>query len=307
MTGIHSALEDYLTVRRSLGHKLAGAEYLLRQFLAYLDRAGAAGITTELAVTWATLPRASAVYHAQRLSAVRGFASWLHSIDPLTEIPPAGVLPARPARAVPYIYRDDEITAIMAAAGRLRHPMSQCTYQALVGLLASTGLRVSEAIGLDRGDVRPGDGLVRVTRAKFGKSREVPQHPSAAVALGRYAERRDEICPRPQAGSFLLSSAGTRLAYRTALWVFQHLLQLAGVHAGPGQPHPRIHGLRHTFAVVTLIGWYRAGAEVPALLPVLSTYLGHTDPKSTYWYLSATPELLALAAGRLEQASGEAR
>jgi integrase/recombinase XerD len=286
MSGIRQALEDYLRVRRSLGHKLDGAEYLLRQFLDWLEQAGAATITTDLALAWAALPGASDVYHAQRLSAVRGFASWLRATDPLAQVPPAGLLPARPARALPYLYSPEEITAIMEAAGRLRHPASRHAYRALVGLLASTGLRVSEAISLDRADVMARDGLLRVTRSKFGKSREVPLHPSAAAALEQYAQRRDELFPRPQAASFLLSSTGKRLVYRTVQWVFGRLLDLAGVHAGPAQPRPGIHSLRHSFAVATLAGWYRDGADVAALLPLLSTYMGHVDPKSTYYYYS---------------------
>lgn len=300
MSGLHDALDGYLTVRRALGHKLTGGEYLLRQFLGYLDQAGAATITTDLALAWALLPAASDVYHAQRLSAVRGFASWLHASDPLTQVPPSRLLPARPARKLPYLYRPEEITAIMAAAGRLRlHPASRLTYPALVGLLASTGIRVSEAIALQRGDVMADEGLLRVTRAKFGKQREVPLHPSAASALGEYARCRDELFPRPKAGAFLLGPSGSPLAYTTVVGTFRRLLELAGVHAGPGQPPPLIHSLRHTFAVATLTGWYRDGADVPALLPLLSTYMGHVDPRSTYYYLQAFPELLALAAARL--------
>ena len=307
MSGIGEQLEDYLRVRRSLGHQLTGAEYLLRQFLAYLEQAGAASITTDLALAWAVLPGASAVYHAQRLSAARGFASWLRAADPRTQVPPARLLTARPTRTLPYLYGPAEITGIAEAAWRLRHPASRHAYHALTGLLASTGLRVSEAISLERDDVMTGEGLVRVSRSKFGKSREVPLHPSAAAALGSYAQHRDELFPRPQAAAFLLSSRGTPLAYRTVLWVFGRLLGLAGVHARPGQLRPTIHGLRHTFAVTTLTGWYRDGADVPALLPLLSTYMGHVDPKSTYYYLQATPELLALVAGRLQDARGEAR
>ena len=306
MSGLHDALDGYLTVRRALGHKLTGAEYLLRQFLDWLDEAGAATITTDLALAWALQPAASAVYHAQRLSAVRGFASWLHSSDPLTQVPPAGLLPARPARPLPYLYRPEEITAIMGAASRLRlHPASRCAYPALVGLLASTGLRVSEAISLQRGDVMTGERLVRVTRSKFGKSREVPLHPSAAAALEQYARCRDELFPRPPAGAFLLGPAGSPLAYTTVAGAFRRLLDLAGVQAGTGQPRPGIHSLRHSFAVATLTGWYRDGADVGSLLPLLSTYMGHADPRSTYYYLQACPELLALAAARLQDAPGE--
>jgi len=308
MTGIHAALEDYLLIRRSLGHKLAGAEYLLRRFLAFLAEAGATRVTTDLAITWATLPQgASAVYLAQRLSAVRCFASWLQSLDPGTEVPPAGLLTGGTARAVPYLYTDGEVTAIMAAAQHLRHPMRRCTYQTLIGLLASTGLRVGEAIRLDRGDVCPGPDLVRVVGSKFGKSREVPLHPATVQALRRYGHRRDELCPQPRADSFFLSATGTRLVCRTVQSAFHSLLRHAGLGAGTGRRGPRIHGLRHTFATNTLAGWYQAGADVPALLPLLSTYMGHTDPKSTYWYLSATPELLGLAARRLEDAFEGAR
>ncbi len=304
MTELRSALQDYLAVRRALGHDLAGAQYLLEQFLGFLDQSGAAGVTTDLAIAWATLPAGtSAVYQAQRLSAVRGFASWLQSIDPSAEVPPADIFPARPARAVPYLYTREEIAALMAATQNLRYPMRRCTYHALVGLLASTGLRVGEAIRLDRADVCLDLGLVRVLRSKFGRSREVPLHPSTVEALGRYARQRDQLCPQPRSASFFLTMDGTRLVYRTVHHVFDRMLHHAGLGSTPpGRPGPRIHGLRHTFAVSTLTGWYRAGADVPALLPLLSTYLGHTDPRSTYWYLSATPELLALAACRLEDA-----
>ena len=164
---------------------------------------------------------------------------------------------------------------------------------------------MSEAISLQRGDVMTGERLVRVTRSKFGKSREVPLHPSAAAALEEYARHRDELFPRPQAGAFLLGPAGSPLPYTTVAGAFRRLLDLAGVHAGPGQPRPGIHSLRHTFAVATLTGWYRDGADVASLLPLLSTYMGHTDPRSTYYYLQACPELLALAAARLQDAPGE--
>src|SRR5258707_8415322 len=150
----------------------------------------------------------------------------------------------------------------MEAAGLLRHPASRCAYPVLVGLLASTGLRVSEAISLGRGDVTASEGLVRVTRSKFGKSREVPLHPSAAAALGSYAQRRDELFPRPQAGSFLLSSAGAPLVYRTVLWVFGRLLVLAGGHARARPPPPRIHRLRHSFALSALAGGVLRGPGV---------------------------------------------
>jgi integrase/recombinase XerD len=246
MTGLDAALEDYLAVRRVLGHKLAGAEYLLRKFTAYLDQAGATTVTAGLAIAWATLPAGtSAVYQAQRLSAVRGFASWLQSTNPSAEVPPAGVLTARAARAVPYLYTGDEVTALMAAAHSLRYPLRRLTYEALVGLLATAGLRVGEAIRLDRNDVCFDPGLVRVIASKFGKSREVLLHPSAVEALRSYAERRHQLCPEPKADSFFLSATGERLVYRSALSVFHRLIRHAGLGPRSERCRPRIHDLRH--------------------------------------------------------------
>ena len=287
MTDIHGALKDYLVVRRALGHKLVGAEYLLEQFLTYLDRSGASTITTDLALDWATLPvGTSAVYQAQRLSAVRCFASWLQSIEASTEVPPSDILTARPARSVPYLYTDDEIAAIMAATQSLRYPMRRCTYEGLIGLLVTTGLRIGEAIRLDRGDVCFSSGLVRVLESKFNKSREVPLHESTVQALRRYSERRDELCPEPKAPSFFLTMTGTRLVYRSVLSVFKRLLAHAGLDVCSGRGGPRIHDLRHLFATNTLVDWHRAGVDVQAMLPLLSTYMGHVDPKSTFWYYS---------------------
>ncbi len=287
MTGLHAALEDYLTVRRALGHKLAGAEYLLRRFIAFADQAGATTVTTGLAIAWATLPAdASTVYRAQRLSAVRRFAAWLQTTDPSAEVPPAGALTGRATRAVPYLYTSAEVTAIMAAARSLRYPMRRCTYETLVGLLASSGLRIGEAIRLDRDDVRPGPGLVRVVESKFGKSREVPLHPSTAEALRRYGEHRDQLCPEPKAEAFFLSATGERLVYRSVLSVFRRLIRHAGLGPRSERCRPRIHDFRHGFATSTLLDWHRAGMDVQALLPLLSTYMGHVDPKSTYWYYS---------------------
>jgi integrase len=303
MSEMHRALEDYLAVRRALGHKLVGPEYLLEQFLAFLDQAGAKRVTTELAVAWATLPTgASAVYQAQRLSAVRRFASWLQSIEPSTEVPPTDILTARPRRAVPYLYTDDEVAAIMAATQSLGSPMRRCTYEALIGLLVTTGLRVGEAIRLDRDDVCSGPDLVRVLRSKFDRSREVPLHPSTAQALRCYGQRRDELCPGPRSAGFFLNGTGTRLRYCNVHWVFQKLLRNAGLGACSGRGGPRMHDFRHTFATNTLLDWHRASADVQAMLPLLSTYMGHVGPESTFWYLSATPELLGLAARRLEEA-----
>lgn len=301
MSELRSALRDYLRVRRALGHKLNQSERLLGQFVSYCEQAGISTVTTAVAVAWATLPiGADPSWWGQRLSMVRCFATWLQTLDPATEVPPTDILTGRPRRAVPYLYTDAEVSAIMAAASRLRSPIQRHTYRALVGLLAVTGLRVGELIRLDRDDVCLGSGLVRVIRSKFNKSREVPLHPGSVKALQRYVQHRDRLCPRPRSESFFLSTVGTRLTYSRVRSTFQKLAREAGLRPRSGVCRPRIHDLRHSLACKILIGWYRDGVDVQARLPLLSTWLGHIKPESTYWYLSAVPELLGLASRRLE-------
>ena len=178
--------------------------------------------------------------------------------------------------------------------------MPAATHETLIGLLAATGLRIGEAIRLDRADINWADAVLTIRESKFGKTRMVPVLDSTLTSLERYARTRDRLCPQATTACFFASTTGTRLIYACAGRMFRRLRDRAGVGAGADHP-PRIHDLRHTFAVATLLGWYRAGEDVEARLPILSTYLGHRDPRSTYWYLSAAPELLALAADRLEQ------
>lgn len=301
MTELRAALQDYLTVRRALGYKLTQTARLLGQFVAYCEQSGISVITTEVAVAWATLPAgADTSWWAQRLSNLRCFAMWVQTLDPATEIPPTGILTGRPRRAVPYLYTDADVVAIMHAAQGLRRPLQQHTYQAMVGLLAVTGLRAGEAIRLNRDDVCLDTGLVRVITSKFNKSREVPLHPSAVHALSRYGEHRNQLCPEPKSDAFFLSTTGTRLSYSRVRSTFATLTREAGLRPGPGRRRPRMHDLRHSLACQTLIGWYRDGLDVQARLPLLSTWLGHVKPENTYWYLSAVHELLALAARRVE-------
>jgi integrase len=299
---LRQALTDYLTVRRALGFRLARAEALLDQFVEYLDAHQAGTVTIEHAVAWATLPAdADPWWWALRLSPVRGFATYLHSLDPSTQVPPAGLIPARHGRATPYLYSDTDLTALLAAAGRISRPLPAASYQTLLGLLAVTGMRVGEAISLDRADLDPDAGLLQVREGKFGKSRLLPLHPSTVTTLAGYLRTRDQLLPQPATPALLISARGTRLRYNHVWETVHRLIHNAGLgSAGPAGGPPRIHDLRHSFAVATVLGWYRDGADVQALLPRLSTYLGHTDPKHTYWYLSAAPELLALAEQRLE-------
>ena len=301
MSASSAELDRYLATRRALGFKLARAELLLAQFLRHLQTIGADTITTENAVAWASLPAdAASSWWGQRLSVVRAFARHLHAIDPVHEVPPAGLLPARSPRAVPYLYSDADIAALMAAARELRSPLRAATFETLVGLLAVSGLRIGEALRLDRDDVDLDEGVLRVRQTKFNKSREVPLHLSTVNALAAYARRRDELGPRPRDPSFFVSVAGTRVLYCNAHLGWLDLVRRAGLQPRSTSCRPRPHDLRHSFAVRTLLGWYRDGVDVEAHLPLLSTYLGHVHPANTYWYLSAAPELLALVAARLD-------
>jgi integrase/recombinase XerD len=296
---LSSALADYLQLRRALGFTLERPASLLASFVEFADAEGAGYVTTGLAMSWAAQPAgADRSWHGARLSAVRQFARYLQALDPRTQIPPAGMLPGRSRRAEPYLYSAAEITALMTAAGAIRPPMRAATYQTLIGLLAVTGMRVGEAISADRRDADLDGGVITV-RGKFGKSRQVPLHPSTVTALDAYARTRDENIPRPGTPAFFVSLAGTRLIYKNVHFTYHQLTRAAGLRPRSARCRPRIHDLRHSFAVTTLISWYRDGGDVAARLPLLSAYLGHTEPGSTYWYLEAAPELLTLAAARL--------
>lgn len=301
MTGaLDRAVTDYLAVRRSLGYKLARPEKLLAQFTAYLERAGAITVTTEHAVAWAVLPGGDPAWHSYRLAVVRGFAAWLRTADPAAEIPPTGLIPSRRQRATPYLYTDGEVAALIAAASSLRFPLRTATYQVLIGLLAATGMRVGEAIALDRGDTDLDAGVLTVRNGKHGKSRLVPVHDSTARALRDYLRLRDRLCSGACTSAVLVSPAGTRLLYCNVHATWKKLAVSAGLRPRSGTCRPRIHDLRHSFAVRTMLDAYESGLDGQVTLAALSTYLGHVDPKATYWYLSASPELMAAAGRRLD-------
>jgi integrase/recombinase XerD len=315
MTDFRAAAADYLTIRRAMGYKLGYQGQMLEQFVAYLDAAGAERLTIRHALTWAKQPPSAArAWWAVRLSTVRAFARYLSTLDPATEIPPAGLIRTPSHRVVPYIYTADDIGGLLAAAGRLPTAHRADTYQTLIGLVAVTGMREGEAVRLDRDDVDLEQGLLTIRDSKFGKSRQIPVHPSTVAALTGYATRRDARRPRhdgrrkrhaPSRASFFTSTTGTRLLRDNVSTVFACLVRDAGLVGSGHQRRPRLHDLRHSFAVHTLIRWYRQGLDVEQRLPLLSTYLGHIAPKSTYWYLTAVPELLELIADRLD-ASTEA-
>ncbi|MGH2985766.1 MAG: tyrosine-type recombinase/integrase [Solirubrobacterales bacterium] len=306
MSALDRALADYLATRRALGYELCRAEKLLAQFLAYLKERGAETITTDHALAWAMLPGGSASWLSFRLSAVRGFAAYLKTIDPACELPAAELLPGRSQRATPYVYCDDQIAALIEAAGTLATAHRSATYRTLIALLAVTGMRVGEAIRLDRAEIDWRSGLIRVRGAKFGKSRELPLDPSATGALRRYLRRRDRPTSAAGIDAVFVSGAGTRLLYTNVQPTFRRLAAHAGIEARSASCRPRLHDLRHTFAVRTILDAYRdRDGDVGPRLALLSTYLGHVDPSKTYWYLSAAPELMELAAARLERHLGD--
>jgi len=300
LSPLRQALADYLTLRRALGYKLDKTELLLRQFVTFAEERDETHVRTETALAWATLPvGAAAIWTSRRLAEVRLFATHLHTLDQRSEVPPADLLPAQVRRATPYLYRPQEIAALMQATGQLRGSHAQATYRTLIGLLATTGMRIGEAIGLDRDDFDAGRGIVTIRHGKFDKARALPLHPTTVAALQNYLRRDDR--PRSAGMSpLLINSRGKRLHYGTVHWVFHKLLQHCGIAARSAVCRPRIHDLRHSFAVGTIVGGYRSG-DPGSRLAVLSTYLGHADPGATYWYLSAAPELLGLAGERLER------
>lgn len=305
MNALDQHLKDYLALRRALGFKLVSEGQLLREFVAFADAAGQRTITTQFALEWARRPASgSPNYLSRRLRAVRSFARYLRALDPTCEIPPIELLPASKYRPSPYLYSDEQVLALMTAAGGLHPPLRAATFRTLIGLLACTGLRIGEAIRLDREDLDPARGVLTIRDSKFGKSREVLLHESAVRALLDYGELRDRLRAHAKAPSFFITTRGSRLTHPTVYGPFRALLEQAGVRHPSPSKRPRVHDLRHSLAVKTLVGWYRDGGDVAARMPLLSTYLGHVDPAATYWYLSAAPELLGLAAERLERASG---
>jgi integrase len=293
-------LDDYLRLRRGLGFQLGRHGEVLPRFVAYLDARGATTVTVDLAVAWARLPVGIKPITVDfRLSAVRGFARYLHAIDPDHQVPPPGLLAAPRRRPAPYIYTPDQIAEVLRTTRLLQPPLRAATYRTLLGLLAATGMRLGEAFALTRRDVDLVEGLVTVRHAKFDRMRLVPLHASVTAALRSYVTERDRLCPTASCDRFFVSVTGRPLRRGEADCLFRDITTLIGLRTDA--VHPRIHGLRHTFAVQTLIDGHRNGADVSALLPVLSTYLGHVEPANTYWYLTAVPELMQLAAAVLER------
>jgi len=302
MTDLRSALERYLSMRKGLGYKYQHQTRRLANFVSFMEKRKATTITTKLAMEWATLPPDRHASWALRLTDVRCFARHIANIDPKTEVPPAGILPGL-KRAKPYVYSNAEIDALLAAAMALppQDGLRRWTYHCLFGLIAVTGMRLSEAIGLQRDDVDLDLGVLTVRQTKFGKSRLVPLHPTTRAALRNYAERRDAHLGSHCGPHFFVAERGGRLLHQYVHRVFWRLSREIGLRRPGDRTGPRVHDFRHRFAIQTLLNCYREGTDVEKKLPALSTYLGHTCVRDTYWYLSACPELMQEAARRLDR------
>jgi integrase/recombinase XerD len=306
MSTLSTHVDEYLRLRRALGFKLEREGQWLAQLAAYVEAAGAATLTSELAIAWAR-QRASAGPNgwAKRLGVARRFAAYLQTIIPATEVPPPGVFPARRHRPTPYLWSQQDIGRLLAGARALRPALRAATHEAIFGLLASSGMRIGEVVGLQRGDVDLDAGVITIREAKFDRSRLVPLHPTVTEALSRYVAERDRLCPRPRSTAFFLSSIGTALDRSGVGKTLRQITTTMGIRTETVRP--RVHDLRHSFAVRTLIEWQRCGVSVDERVGILSTYLGHISPADTYWYLSAAPELMDLAAQRLYLRFGAGR
>ncbi len=308
MTTFMHRLEHYVAYRRRYGIDGTAIEVILRPFAAFADAEGAEWITVELFLQWkARFGTAGTVTWRHRLSMVRGFTAWLKVSDPRTEVPPLGLIRKGGKRPPPYIYSDDEIVQIIAEAARLRSPLGLrgMTHATLFGLLAVTGLRLGEALGLNDRDVDVDAAVLHVGSAKNGKSRFVPITDCTAGHLAAYRGVRNRVLGTGPV-AFFTGDSGQRLPISTAQKNFARIRQAIGLRkdqVGRRMPRsgPRIHDLRHTMATKTIVDWFRQGRDIDLEMYKLSTYLGHTDPSGTYWYIEAVPELLQLASERGEQ------
>lgn len=305
MTTLRVAVQQYLALRRGLGFKLSKAGRMLLNFVTFLKQHHASVITSRLALEWAQQPSTvQPATKAQRLCIVRGFARYRSATDPRTEIPPESLLPYRAKRAKPYLYSEQEIRSLLRAALKLpaNGELRPWTYYCLFGLLSVTGLRLGEARNLELQDVDLQAGILTIRGAKFGKSRLVPLHESTCRVLADYLARRERHWARRVVSSYLfVSNWGNRLDVGEIHRTFYAISRQIGLR-GPTDSHgPRLHDLRHRFAAMTLLRWYRAGEDAERRLPTLSTYLGHVHVSDTFWYLSAWPELMQEAMTRLER------
>ena len=301
---LRTLIDDYLAMRRALGFKLDGAGRLLFAFADYLDAGEGQRITVEHALRFATTSSAcSPRTQALKLSSIRLFTRWAQLLDPTIEVPPTRLLPARVTRQAPFLYTDAQLRALLEAADELRPQFRAVTFRTLISLQAATGIRTGEAISLDLSDIDHVQGTLTVT-GKYGKTRLLPLHPTVAEALVGYLDTRSQLLPAAHCPALLINMRGARLGRSTIHPTFRGLAAQAGLTAHSSASRPRLHDLRHTFAVNTMLDAYRSGDDPAASLPLLATWLGHAEPRDTYWYLTGTAELMAAATARLERPAG---
>ena len=298
---IQCRLEAYLELRRSLGFVICYAAYALKELLQYVQAKGLSWpIQSQTILDWiaAAAPHCGPAGQRARLIHARGFLRHLKASFPETEVPPPGIL-APVIRPKPYLYTPEETAGLLQATHLLwpSGSLQQLTLYTLIGLLASTGLRAGESIHLALADVQL-DAVpphLEVRHAKFYKSRLVPIHPTTVEQLRRYLVERNRARLSQPSNAFFLSGRGRPLSYKMLHRTFARIARAAGIKKTDGQRGPCLHSFRHGFAVARLLAWYRAGLDVSSWLPHLSVYLGHLNKEETYWYLTATPELLTAA------------
>lgn len=309
-TKLATWVDSYLTDRRHAGFalKIEGAQ--LMRFARFADQIGHRGtLTVKLAVQWASSsPSGKALTAARRIEVLRPFASYCRQFDVATEIPPRSLFGQAHRRLTPHIFTQEEILDLLQACERLLPAggLRGATCAAVFGLIASTGLRISEATTLSRVDVDLGQRLIHIHGTKFGKSRYVPLHPTTATALRRYEQRRDLDPAASNTNAFFVFDYGRSASTSGVEYAFKLLRATLGWHARGDHPQPRVHDLRHTFVCHRLQEWYAQGLEIDRAILALSTYIGHAKITDTYWYVTATPELLAIAAKRLASRNGGA-
>lgn len=295
---LRSATADYLTERRARGYRLADHDWLLAAFLDGLEASGAVGICVADALAFAQArPETDRRWQATRLHAVRGLASYVHTRDPsAAELIPTGLIPAKVTRSIPYLYSADQTATLMSKAAAMSPPLLAASIHTLIGLLATTGLRSGEAVRLDVDDLCVERRLLTVV-GKYSKQRLVPLHPTTVEALLDYQQlRATRAAPT---GALLVGARGGRLNLNQARAAFRSVVDGCNLPTRPGCGRPRLHDFRHTFAVTSLIDAHREGTDVDARVAVLATYLGHVDPINTYWYLTASPELMNIVSERI--------
>lgn len=307
-TDLRQAAADYLRLRRSFGYKLADHDWLIAGFLDHLAEIGSTTITIGDALAFAQVPAVtSRRWHATRLDVIRGFSAFVHASDPdAAELIPPGLIYARVSRRIPYLYSEEQIRALMSWAEVLRPAIFGATMSTFIGLIAATGIRSGEAIEVDIEDLS-GDRHTMTVTGKCGRKRLVPLHSSTMAALNGYLRLRATAAPAPQTGPLFVGCRGARLNKNTARAAFRQIADAADLPVNPGAAPPRLHDLRHTFAVNSVIDAHRQGTDVDARIAVLATYLGHVDPVYTYWYLTASPELMMLAMTRTSAGWGGQR